>query len=142
MLRAHLGQGRIPRLSSIGFRQPRTTSFLKNSTVSSTPNSSKDAHGADLPHRPPPERFGQPFHGSHPHLTAPDELTPGIAAAEYHQRRQRLMESVPPGSVVVSRAAVLKYMSGQILYVALPCSIQVMFTTAVTNFVNPPTSGI
>ncbi|KAG8716192.1 hypothetical protein FRC08_009755 [Ceratobasidium sp. 394] len=116
MLRAHLGQGRIPRLSSIGFRQPRTTSFLKNSTVSSIPNSSKDAHGADLPHRPPPERFGQPFHGSHPHLTAPDELTPGIAAAEYHQRRQRLMESVPPGSVVVSRAAVLKYMSGQIFY--------------------------
>ncbi|QRV72259.1 Metallopeptidase family M24 [Ceratobasidium sp. AG-Ba] len=61
-------------------------------------------------------RFGQPLSVSHPHLVAPGELTPGVQATEYVERRRKLMESLPGGSAVVIRSAELKYMSGQIFY--------------------------
>ncbi|KAG9125178.1 hypothetical protein FRC07_008655 [Ceratobasidium sp. 392] len=82
-------------------------------TLTGTPFPPEDSSNVSFPHSSPPERFGQPLHGSHPHLIAAGELTPGIQAAEYHDRRRRLMDSLPAGSVVVSRAAMLKYMSGR-----------------------------
>lgn len=59
-----------------------------------------------------PSLYGQPQPSTHPHLFEDkDELTPGIRAQEYAQRRQRLMESLPDGSVVVAIAGEIKYMS-------------------------------
>ncbi|KAG8818891.1 hypothetical protein FRC18_012293 [Serendipita sp. 400] len=64
-----------------------------------------------------PPRFGQPDPVSHPHLFgSPDELTPGITRDEFHQRRKKLMDSLPDGSTVVLRAGSVKYMSGNIFY--------------------------
>jgi intermediate cleaving peptidase 55 len=42
----------------------------------------------------------------------PGELTPGISAGEYEQRRRRLLDALPEDSVVVSVSAPVKYMSG------------------------------
>ncbi|KAG8737804.1 hypothetical protein FRC12_017017 [Ceratobasidium sp. 428] len=82
-------------------------------TLTGKPFQNDGSLATSLPHNTPPERFGQPLHGSHPHLVAAGELTPGIQATEYHERRRKLVDSLPPGSIVVSRAAMLKYMSGR-----------------------------
>lgn len=80
-----------------------------------------------------PGAYGQPLFHSHPHLSrihiqlascnakysphylfAPvkqHDLTPGIKADEYEQRRKRLMDSLPKNSLVVSVAAPIKMMS-------------------------------
>jgi intermediate cleaving peptidase 55 len=47
---------------------------------------------------------------------AADELTPGIPAAEYEQRRRALMDRLPEKSVVVCMAGRIKTMSGNIFY--------------------------
>lgn len=58
-----------------------------------------------------PSAYGQTLFQSHPHLVQRHELTPGIPAEDYEQRRKKLMDSLPPKSVVVSVAAPTKYMS-------------------------------
>ncbi|KAG9317064.1 peptidase M24 [Chiua virens] len=63
-----------------------------------------------------PSNYGQPLFQSHPHLLRPHELTPGIPVEEYERRRRQLMDSLPDDSVVVSVAAPIKYMSGNIFY--------------------------
>ncbi|KAI1777400.1 aminopeptidase-like protein [Hypoxylon cercidicola] len=60
--------------------------------------------------------FGQPVHETHSHLLAPGELTPGITAQEYHERRAALCESLPPDSAVLLPSATLKYRSGAVFY--------------------------
>ncbi|KAI1141375.1 aminopeptidase-like protein [Hypoxylon sp. FL0543] len=60
--------------------------------------------------------FGQPVHETHPHVLKPGQLTPGITAQEYHERRARLCQSLPPNSAVVLRSAELKYRSGAVFY--------------------------
>ncbi|KAI4861576.1 aminopeptidase-like protein [Hypoxylon rubiginosum] len=60
--------------------------------------------------------FGQPVHETHPHLLSPGELTPGITAQEYHERRATLCESLPPNSAVILPSATLKYRSGAVFY--------------------------
>ncbi|KZT13168.1 uncharacterized protein LAESUDRAFT_690390 [Laetiporus sulphureus 93-53] len=60
-----------------------------------------------------PSKFGQPLHPSHPHLLKEGEITPGITAVEYEHRRRSLMESLPDGSLVLSFAGDVKYMSGR-----------------------------
>ncbi|KAJ7047875.1 peptidase M24 [Mycena alexandri] len=65
---------------------------------------------------PKPSAFGQPLFQSHPHLVQHTELTPGFSAAEYETRRRNLMQSLPNSSIVISVAAGIKYMSGQIFY--------------------------
>ncbi|KAK4055681.1 aminopeptidase [Microbotryomycetes sp. JL201] len=61
-------------------------------------------------------RYGQPLPSTHPHLLAPGELTPGIQADEYEQRRRRLIQHLEPGAVVVIASARLKYATGKIFY--------------------------
>ena len=61
-------------------------------------------------------QFGQPLHETHPHLLASGELTPGIAAAEYAQRRSRLAAQLPRNSVAVLAAADVKFRSGAVFY--------------------------
>ncbi|KAJ9151324.1 Intermediate cleaving peptidase 55 [Pleurostoma richardsiae] len=61
--------------------------------------------------------FGQPVHETHPHLLKPGEITPGITAQEYADRRARLAMSLPrAGDVAVLAAADLKYRSGAVFY--------------------------
>lgn len=61
-------------------------------------------------------RFGQPVHETHPHIVGPEELTPGITALEYHQRRAKLAAALPPGGVAVLAAADVKFRSGAVFY--------------------------
>lgn len=60
--------------------------------------------------------FGQPVHETHPHLLKPGEITPGITAQEYADRRARFALSLPDGGVAVLPAAELKYRSGAVFF--------------------------
>lgn len=60
--------------------------------------------------------FGQPLPSTHPHLLQHGELTEGIPAIEYAERRKRLMDSLPERSVVILPGARLQYASGGIFY--------------------------
>ncbi|KAK0743137.1 peptidase M24, structural domain-containing protein [Schizothecium vesticola] len=60
--------------------------------------------------------FGQPVYETHPHILKPGEITPGITAQEYHDRRARLAESLPGGAIAILPAAELKYRSGAVFY--------------------------
>ncbi|RYC64128.1 hypothetical protein CHU98_g2061, partial [Xylaria longipes] len=60
--------------------------------------------------------FGQPVHETHPHLLKPGELTPGITAQEYHERRSALCALLPANSAVVLRAADVTYRSGAVFH--------------------------
>ncbi|KAI4146641.1 MAG: hypothetical protein LQ340_005857, partial [Diploschistes diacapsis] len=61
-------------------------------------------------------QFGQPLHETHPQLLEPGELTPGISALEYANRRTRLARKLPPNSIALLAAAELKYKSGAVFY--------------------------
>ncbi|KAI1422436.1 peptidase M24, structural domain-containing protein [Xylaria sp. FL1777] len=60
--------------------------------------------------------FGQPVHETHPHLLKRGELTPGITAKEYHERRAALCSVLPTDSAVVLRSADLLYRSGAVFH--------------------------
>ncbi|KAI3324231.1 peptidase M24, structural domain-containing protein [Xylariaceae sp. AK1471] len=60
--------------------------------------------------------FGQPIHETHPHLLKSGELTPGITAQEYHERRADLCASLPANSAVILRSADVKYRSGAVFH--------------------------
>ncbi|KAK3381516.1 peptidase M24, structural domain-containing protein [Podospora didyma] len=61
--------------------------------------------------------FGQPVHETHPHLLKPGEITPGISAQEYDDRRAALALSLSAvGDVAVLAAADLKYRSGAVFF--------------------------
>ena len=47
-------------------------------------------------------RIGQPTAATHPHLLAPHEATPGVAAAEYAARRSRLAAALRAGRALVA----------------------------------------
>ncbi|KAF2097728.1 xaa-pro dipeptidase app [Rhizodiscina lignyota] len=61
-------------------------------------------------------QFGQPLHETHPHLLQPGELTPGITALEYAQRRERIAKALPANSIAILSASDLKYRSGVVFY--------------------------
>ncbi|KAL8948031.1 MAG: hypothetical protein Q9222_005747 [Ikaeria aurantiellina] len=61
-------------------------------------------------------QFGQPVHETHPHLLKPGELTPGILALEYAQRRSKLASKLPRNAVAILVAADVKYRSGAVFY--------------------------
>ncbi|XHG08589.1 hypothetical protein AWENTII_011683 [Aspergillus wentii] len=54
-------------------------------------------------------KFGQPLHETHPHILNPGELTPGITALEYAQRRSKLANRLPKGAIAVLAASEVKY---------------------------------
>ncbi|OHF00276.1 metallopeptidase family M24 [Colletotrichum orchidophilum] len=68
-----------------------------------------DVSAADL-------QFGQPVHETHPHILKAGEITPGITAQEYYDRRARLAEKLPDNAVAVLAAADLKYRSGAVFF--------------------------
>ncbi|KAF2091772.1 hypothetical protein K490DRAFT_30835 [Saccharata proteae CBS 121410] len=61
-------------------------------------------------------QFGQPLHETHPHLLKAGEVTPGISALEYANRRQKLANLLPPSSVAIIAASDTKYRSGAVFY--------------------------
>ncbi|KAK0641112.1 peptidase M24, structural domain-containing protein [Cercophora newfieldiana] len=60
--------------------------------------------------------FGQPVHETHPHVLKPSEITPGITAQEYADRRANLASSLPENGVAILAAADLKYRSGAVFF--------------------------
>lgn len=92
---------RLP-LSPLLFHSPRRDEALQSRRSSSVP-------AAEL-------QFGQPLHETHPHLLKPGELTPGITALEYAQRRSRLAAKLPKDGIAILAASELKYRSGPVFY--------------------------
>lgn len=60
--------------------------------------------------------FGQPVHETHPHLLAPGELTPGISAQEYADRRTRLAAKLPDKAIAIVAASDTVFRSGSVFY--------------------------
>ena len=61
-------------------------------------------------------QFGQPIYETHPHLLKPGEITPGISAFEYAERRAKLAKALPPGSVAILAASEIKTRSGAVFF--------------------------
>lgn len=61
-------------------------------------------------------RFGQPVYETHPHMLKAGELTPGITAQEYADRRAALAHSMSDGGVAVLHAASVQYKSGAVFH--------------------------
>jgi hypothetical protein len=51
-----------------------------------------------------------------PQLLGPDELAPGLAAAEFAARRRALARAMPPASVAIIPAARQQFVTGVIPY--------------------------
>lgn len=60
--------------------------------------------------------FGQPTHETRPHLLAPGEITPGISATEYFERRMVLASKLPLRSMAVIVGHQVQYASGPVFY--------------------------
>lgn len=60
--------------------------------------------------------FGQPVHETHPHLLEPGELTPGITAQEYADRRTRLAAKLPDKGIAIVAAADIQFRTGSVFY--------------------------
>ncbi|GAA5832022.1 hypothetical protein JCM3766R1_003690 [Sporobolomyces carnicolor] len=65
---------------------------------------------------PPTKQYGQPLPSTHPHLLSQGELTPGIQAGEYAERRRKLIEGLEDGATVVIAGGRVQYMSQNIFY--------------------------
>jgi intermediate cleaving peptidase 55 len=61
-------------------------------------------------------RAGQPIFETRPHLVKSGDLTPGISALEYYQRRLKLAEKLPKGSLAILPGSSIKYASGSVFY--------------------------
>ncbi|ESX02263.1 hypothetical protein KL918_003811 [Ogataea parapolymorpha] len=59
---------------------------------------------------------GQPIHETRPHLVRAGELTTGISAMEYFNRRYRLAEQMPAKSLAIIPGNTVKYASGAVFY--------------------------
>src|ERR1700761_4321550 len=58
--------------------------------------------------------FGQPVHETHPHLLQPGELTPGITAQEYADRRTKLAAKLPDKAIAIVAASDIQFRSGSV----------------------------
>ncbi|RKP14526.1 peptidase M24, structural domain-containing protein [Piptocephalis cylindrospora] len=63
-----------------------------------------------------PVLAGQPLPSSHPHLLGPKDLTLGIEAAEYAERRRQLLEHLEPSSAAVILGYETRYATNNIFY--------------------------
>ncbi len=60
--------------------------------------------------------FGQPVHETHPHILGPQELTPGITAQEYADRRTKLAAQLPDNAIAIVAASDTVFRSGSVFY--------------------------
>ncbi|KAK9460540.1 peptidase M24, structural domain-containing protein [Lipomyces oligophaga] len=56
------------------------------------------------------------MHETHPHLLKSGEITPGISALEYHERRAALAAKMPLGSIAILVGNEIKTRSGAVFY--------------------------
>ena len=63
-----------------------------------------------------PIEAGQPLHETRPFLIKSGELTPGISALEYYERRIRLAETLPSKSCVILAGNDIQFASGAVFY--------------------------
>lgn len=63
-----------------------------------------------------PYGTGQPIHETRPHLINPGDITPGISAEEYYQRRVRLAHKLPPSSVAIVSGSSVQFASGLVFH--------------------------
>ena len=63
-----------------------------------------------------PINCGQPIHETRPFLLKAGELTPGISALEYYERRRRLATKIPSKGCVIIAGSQVKYASGPVFY--------------------------
>ncbi|KAL3422028.1 metallopeptidase family M24 [Phlyctema vagabunda] len=61
-------------------------------------------------------QFGQPVHETHPHLLRAGEITPGISAQEYADRRSRLAAELADNGIAIIVASDTKWRSGAVFY--------------------------
>lgn len=94
---------------------PRRLRFHVTSGISAISSSAR-AYSTASPVPASSLLFGQPVHETHPHLLAPGELTPGITAQEYHERRTKLLASLPSNSAVLLPSADKQYRSGAVFH--------------------------
>ncbi|SCU92475.1 LAMI_0E10638g1_1 [Lachancea mirantina] len=64
----------------------------------------------------PPFQSGQPLFETRPFLMKRGELTPGITALEYYERRTKLATRLPAKSCAIVVGSQLKYASGPVFY--------------------------
>jgi intermediate cleaving peptidase 55 len=86
---------------------PRTQTHTPRSYSTITPTTTIDASAYS---------FGQPVHETHPHLLRPGELTPGITAQEYFDRRNALAASLPAESIAIIPSATTIFRTGNVFY--------------------------
>ncbi|SCU91553.1 LADA_0F10660g1_1 [Lachancea dasiensis] len=77
---------------------------------------SRQANGQRLDRQKPNFTAGQPLFETRPELLKAGELTPGITALEYFERRVKLASRLPPKSCAVIAGAQIKYASGPVFY--------------------------
>ncbi|BGP23779.1 aminopeptidase [Rhodotorula toruloides] len=106
------GPARRPFASTL----PLTLPHLRHSSSTPQPLSHPHGHHATFPAHATTKAYGQPLPSTHPHLLAPGELTPGIAATEYEERRRKLMDKLDEGAVVVLSGGQIQYMTQNIFY--------------------------
>lgn len=83
--------------------------------LSTTKNISQS--GTQFTNRKIPEvNAGQPLYETRPNLLKPGELTPGITALEYFERRNKLASKLPAKSCVIIAGSQVKYASGPVFY--------------------------
>lgn len=63
-----------------------------------------------------PLEAGQALHETRPNLIKPGELTPGISALEYFERRIKLASKMPAKSCAVIAGSQVKFASGAVFY--------------------------
>ncbi|KLU93039.1 xaa-Pro dipeptidase, partial [Magnaporthiopsis poae ATCC 64411] len=105
-------RGRLPQA------QPPSTypARLLPQCTSSTPQNISSSRGYATAVSASELQFGQPVHETHPHILEAGELTRGITAQEYYERRLKLARLMPENSVAILTAAELKYRSGAVFY--------------------------
>ncbi|KAK3955606.1 peptidase M24, structural domain-containing protein [Pseudoneurospora amorphoporcata] len=96
----------IPASSSTPWRPSRTYATTPPSPATTTTTT---VSAADL-------EFGQPVYETHPHMLQPGELTPGITAQEYHERRSKLAFALPENGIAILASSELKYRSGAVFF--------------------------
>lgn len=90
---------------------------------SSSPSLSTPCRRTYATATPPPKvvsaadlEFGQPVYETHPHILQPGEITPGITAQEYHDRRSKLAFALPENGIAILASSELKYRSGAVFF--------------------------
>lgn len=95
---------------SVRLLRPTWHRWLHSGTRPTTPIATR-------PHRAPAYAAGQPTHETRQHyLPTPGNITPGISAQEYYERRLRLARDMQPNSVAIVAGNSVQHSLGAVFY--------------------------